>query len=249
MMEVVRGYLLRLTAGAFLSAGLLALIPKGTSKKAAAVLCGLVMLLLALTPLAQLDYDALSEAISRLELEKEEARTGIEIRNQELVARIISGRVQAYILDKAASLGLTVTVELEMETRAATPYPKAVTIHGEATPALALTPLAQLDYDALSEAISRLELEKEEARTGIEIRNQELVARIISGRVQAYILDKAASLGLTVTVELEMETRAATPYPKAVTIHGEATPAQKQQLQQYLEQTFAIPVQRQVWTP
>ena len=153
MMEVVRGYLLRLTAGAFLSAGLLALIPKGTSKKAAAVLCGLVMLLLA------------------------------------------------------------------------------------------------LDYDALSEAISRLELEKEEARTGIEIRNQELVARIISGRVQAYILDKAASLGLTVTVELEMETRAATPYPKAVTIHGEATPAQKQQLQQYLEQTFAIPVQRQVWTP
>ena len=105
MMEVVRGYLLRLTAGAFLSAGLLALIPKGTSKKAAAVLCGLVMLLLALTPLAQLDYDALSEAISRLELEKEEARTGIEIRNQELVARIISGRVQAYILDKAAQCG------------------------------------------------------------------------------------------------------------------------------------------------
>ena len=105
MMEVVRGYLLRLTAGAFLSAGLLALIPKGTSKKAAAVLCGLVMLLLALTPLAQLDYDALSEAISRLELEKEEARTGIEIRNQELVTRIISGRVQAYILDKAAQCG------------------------------------------------------------------------------------------------------------------------------------------------
>ena len=107
MMEVVRGYLLRLTAGAFLSAGLLALIPKGTSKKAAAVLCGLVMLLLALTPLAQLDYDALSEAISRLELEKEEARTGIEIRNQELVARIISGRVQAYILDKAAQFGVS----------------------------------------------------------------------------------------------------------------------------------------------
>ena len=109
--------------------------------------------------------------------------------------------------------------------------------------------LAQLDYEALSETISRLELEKEEARTGIEIQNQDLVARIISGRVQAYILDKAASLGLTVTVELEMETRTATPYPKAVTIHGEANPAQKQQLQQYLEQTFAIPVQRQVWTP
>lgn len=134
MMEAVRAYLLRLTAGALLSAGVLALIPKGTAKKAAVVLCSLVMLLIALTPLAELDYDALSEAISRLEMEKEEARTGIEIQNQELVARIISGRIQAYILDKASALGLTVTVELEMETRAATPYPKAVTIRGEANP-------------------------------------------------------------------------------------------------------------------
>ena len=133
MMEVVRGYLLRLTAGAFLSAGLLALIPKGTSKKAAAVLCGLVMLLLALTPLAQLDYDALSEAISRLELEKEEARTGIEIRNQELVTRIISGRVQAYILDKARAMGLEaeVTVTVHLEDRY--PVPWAVTIRGSPT--------------------------------------------------------------------------------------------------------------------
>ena len=134
MMEAVRAYLLRLTAGALLSAGVLALIPKGPVKKAAVVLCSLVMLLIALTPLAELDYDALSEAISRLEMEKEEARTGIEIQNQELVARIISGRIQAYILDKASALGLTVTVELEMETRAATPYPKAVTIRGEANP-------------------------------------------------------------------------------------------------------------------
>lgn len=159
MIEAVRGYLLRITAGAFAGAILLAALPKGTPRRVAAMLCGLLMLL------------------------------------------------------------------------------------------LALTPLSELDYDSLAEAISRLELEKEEARTGIEIQNQELVARIISGRVQAYILDKAAALGLTVTVELEMETRSATPYPKAVTIHGEATPVQKQQLQQYLEQTFAIPVQRQVWTP
>ena len=35
MMEAVRAYLLRLTAGALLSAGVLALIPKGTVKKAA----------------------------------------------------------------------------------------------------------------------------------------------------------------------------------------------------------------------
>ena len=113
----------------------------------------------------------------------------------------------------------------------------------------ALTPLAELDYDSLAEAISRLELEKEEARTGIEIQNQELVASIISGRVQTYILDKASSLGMQISVELEMETRAATPYPSGVTIRGTVTPAQKQQLQTYLEQTFAIAPERQVWLP
>ena len=123
MIEAVRGYLLRITAGAFAGAILLAALPKGTPRRVAAMLCGLLMLLLALTPLAELDYDSLAEAISRLELEKEEARTGIEIQNQELVASIISGRVQTYILDKASSLGMQISVELEMETRAATPYP------------------------------------------------------------------------------------------------------------------------------
>ena len=66
------------------------------------------------------------------------------------------------------------------------------------------------------------------------------MASIISGRVQTYILDKASSLGMQISVELEMETRAATPYPSGVTIRGTVTPAQKQQLQTYLEQTFAI---------
>ena len=134
MIEAVRGYLLRITAGAFAGAILLAALPKGTPRRVAAMLCVLLMLLLALTPLAELDYDSLAEAISRLELEKEEARTGIEIQNQELVASIISGRVQTYILDKASSLGMQISVELEMETRAATPYPSGVTIRGAATP-------------------------------------------------------------------------------------------------------------------
>lgn len=134
MIEAVRGYLLRITAGAFAGAILLAALPKGTPRRVAAMLCGLLMLLLALTPLAELDYDSLAEAISRLELEKEEARTGIEIQNQELVASIISGRVQTYILDKASSLGMQISVELEMETRAATPYPSGVTIRGAVTP-------------------------------------------------------------------------------------------------------------------
>ena len=77
MIAAVREYLLRLTAGAFFSSLLLAVLPKGEARRVAALVCSLVMLLLALTPAAQLDYDALAAAISRLELEKEEVRTGI----------------------------------------------------------------------------------------------------------------------------------------------------------------------------
>lgn len=134
MMAGIREYLLRLTAGALLSAMLLVLLPNGTLRKTAAFLSGLVMLLLALTPLTQVNYDMLSETISRMEWEKEEARTGIEIQNQALIARIISGRIEAYILDKASELGITITVELEMQTQASTPYPRAATIHGAAGP-------------------------------------------------------------------------------------------------------------------
>ena len=112
-----------------------------------------------------------------------------------------------------------------------------------------VSPLSELDFDAYSKAMARCRLDAEQYTTQGEQYSKNLNRTIIEDECRAYILDKAASLGLTVTVELEMETRAATPYPKAVTIHGEATPAQKQQLQQYLEQTFAIPVQRQVWTP
>ena len=53
MIEAVRGYLLRITAGAFAGAILLAALPKGTPRRVAAMLCGLLMLLLALTPLAE----------------------------------------------------------------------------------------------------------------------------------------------------------------------------------------------------
>ncbi|MEE0062850.1 MAG: hypothetical protein UET87_05865, partial [Oscillospiraceae bacterium] len=112
-----------------------------------------------------------------------------------------------------------------------------------------LTPLARLDYDALSEAISRLELEKEEARTGIEIRNQELVARIISGRVQAYILDKAAQCGVSLAdaqVTLHWSTDGYW-YPYAVRLVTSGA-AENSRLAQTIEADLGIPRARQEWS-
>lgn len=134
-MDAVRSYLLRLTVAAFFSALVLTLVPNGLCKRAATLICGLVMLLLALSPLVRFDEQTLAAAISSMDLEQEQTRTGVEIRNRELVAKIISDRVQTYILDKATQMGMQLEVEITMNTDASTPYPEEVTLRGEATSA------------------------------------------------------------------------------------------------------------------
>lgn len=133
MIGAVRNYLLQLAAGAFLTSLVLALIPRGPARRIAAVVCGMVMLILTLSPLAAIDTDALAGAISVLEMQKEQTRTGIEIRNKALVAEIISARTASYILDKAASIGMAIEVSVEMDQSGATPFPCGVTFSGDAT--------------------------------------------------------------------------------------------------------------------
>ena len=113
----------------------------------------------------------------------------------------------------------------------------------------AFAPIVHLDHERIAAAISRLDQQREEAQTGVSVRNRELVSQIISSRVRSYILDKAVALGCTVTAEIEMQDDGTYPYPYAVTLHGTADSAQRQALQQYLEIELAVPKERQVWTP
>ena len=81
MIEAVRGYLLRITAGAFAGAILLAALPKGTPRRVAAMLCGLLMLLLALTPLAE----------RALRIDERDIQTGVDFQAERprIDARIV----------------------------------------------------------------------------------------------------------------------------------------------------------------
>lgn len=135
MMEAVRTYLLRLTAGALCTSLAMAAVPKGAARKAAALVCSLAMLLLALGPLRAIDYDALAEAVGALELQKEQLRTGVEVQNRALIAELISARTESYILDKAASLGMTLSVSVQMDTAGKTPHACGVHYKGAATAA------------------------------------------------------------------------------------------------------------------
>ena len=93
----MRGYLFSLTAAALLSALVLALIPEGSVRRTVRLGCGLLLALTALSPLLKLDYDAIAKQIAGIRLDTETARTGVEVQNRELQARIISEQAAAYI--------------------------------------------------------------------------------------------------------------------------------------------------------
>ena len=120
-MSAVREYLLSLVAVSLLTVLSRSLIPEGGVRRIASVVCGLLLTICALSPL--------------LQMEKETLRTGVEVKNRELVSQIIKQTTQTYILDKAASMGLSVQAEVEMNDEGAYPYPYRVTLTGVCTEA------------------------------------------------------------------------------------------------------------------
>ena len=129
----MKGYLFSLTAAALLSALVLALVPEGSVRRTVQLGCGLLLALTALSPLLKLDYDAIAKQIAEIRLDTETVRTGVEVQNRELQARIISEQAAAYIWDKAQELGLSVSVDVSIEEDGAYPYPAAVQILGQFT--------------------------------------------------------------------------------------------------------------------
>ena len=134
-MSEVREYLLSIVAAALLTTLARSLIPEGGVRRVASVVCGLLLALCALSPLLQLDIDDAAQSIARIRMENETLRTGVEVKNRELVNQIIKQNTQTYILDKAASMGLALQAAVEMRDDGAYPYPYRVTLTGVCTEA------------------------------------------------------------------------------------------------------------------
>ncbi len=133
--EALRSYLLSVIASALLSAVGMSLLPKGSIRRVLGLCCGMLLALTVLRPVLHLDDTALAESLARFQMQAEEARTGIEVKNRELVAAIIKQNTETYILDKASSLGLEADVEVTVELETAYPYPSTVTVTGSASAA------------------------------------------------------------------------------------------------------------------
>ena len=109
MSAALREYLMALVACALLAALASALLPEGAARRAVCFACGLLTLVCAVRPLLRIDTQTLARSISRLEMEQDAARTGVEVKNRELVSAIIKEKCETYILDKAAQLDLAVS--------------------------------------------------------------------------------------------------------------------------------------------
>ena len=113
MIGAVRSWLLAVTAVSLLCALAGALMPKGPVERVGRLVCGLVMLAAVLSPLARPD---LGEGQRWLEdylaaVGQREAELTQEVDDQ--MKTIIEGEYAAYIVDKAAQLGLTCSARVE----------------------------------------------------------------------------------------------------------------------------------------
>lgn len=134
MMELIRSWLLGITAAAMIAAAADALAPDGAAKKACRLASGLLILLAVVKPVLTLDPADLSKELARYRAASQGYSAALETENLRLMKSIIEERTGAYIQDKAAELGIDCKAEVICSVgEDETPYPAQVTICGELT--------------------------------------------------------------------------------------------------------------------
>jgi hypothetical protein len=108
-----------------------------------------------------------------------------------------------------------------------------------------LGPVAQIRLPAFSSLPDTLQ-----AQTAVldgEETARAALAESISTRVEAYILENAADLGLQLTVDVELS-RDPIPIPVRIYLQGNISPYAKQKLQTVIREDLGIDKENQIWT-
>lgn len=107
-------------------------------------------------------------------------------------------------------------------------------------------PVTQIDLAELMEVSLPYSQDAVQAADLGENSSQEAMAAIIKDETEAYILDKAAALNVSLKVEVTVD--GDPPVPTAVRLSGEVSPYAKQQLEQILYEDLGISKENQQWT-
>lgn len=153
MTELLRDWVLGLAGTAAFCAVATMLTPKGRVRQVVQLLTGLLMALALLQPLLRPELGELSLDLSKYRAQAEQlTQSGQELR-QSLDRSIIEEQTEAYILDKAQSLGAAVVgakVSLQWSTEGFW-YPTEVTLQGTYDAALSRLLEAELGIPAAAQ--------------------------------------------------------------------------------------------------
>lgn len=115
---------------------------------------------------------------------------------------------------------------------------------------MALTVITPITQVRLSDALNLLPDISDDGRAAVaqgEASAKKALAESISAQAEAYILDKAAQLGVTLSVEVELS-EDAIPVPVGVRLQGNISPYAKSRLQRILTEDLGIDREDQIWT-
>lgn len=138
MIAAAREWLLSVVAVSLLLTVAESLIPEGSIRKIAGFTGGLILLLTLLQPVLRTDLGRLRLDMGSYGKALEQRQSELEKTGDKELAALIGEKTEAYISDKAGSLGLSATVHVTTEWGAdGVPYPAKVEIRGPRSEALA----------------------------------------------------------------------------------------------------------------
>lgn len=113
MMELIRQWLTGVTCAALIAALAENLMPKGAVKQVGKLVCALALLCAVLRPVLVLDVSRAGPAFRRLQEETDARRAGLEQQGSAMLKTLIERECGAYIVDKAAQLGVACRAQVE----------------------------------------------------------------------------------------------------------------------------------------
>ena len=109
-----------------------------------------------------------------------------------------------------------------------------------------LSPVMRLELGDAENFIQRIRQESDFAVEAGKSYREAAMAAIIKPRLEAYIQDKASSMGLSLDVQVTL-TDEEIPQPGSVLLIGAAAPYPRAQLGQWIRQTMGIGEEAQFW--
>lgn len=129
MTELMRTWILGLTAACLVSSCARALVHRGAAARMTRLVCALVVLLSLLSPLGELDMEEYAFSLAEYRNRRDELTAELEENERRLQRLYIEQECAAYILDEAEKLGLAGRAEVRAAWRDELWVPQEVMLH------------------------------------------------------------------------------------------------------------------------